>query len=388
MHGTHAQLQSHAFVGTGAVTGSAVASLADLRRPADATFTLSGTATDARLDFPAYFQGNLNGAVAVVRAAGELPQVSGDLTVSNARVPLTTFLTFNKGGNAGSQLPNVAFDRLQLRAGRDVRVQSANVDIGTTGAARLGGTLAAPTLAGDFRSTGGSLSFYRAFNIERGDVTFDPASGVIPNVNAVATTFVSNPATAIRLDVTGAVTDMNLALASDPPYSREQILGLLVGAQQFGAVRGVQSSGGSGFSASSAAQSLAMGRLTTDFTRTLLEPLSASVGNALGFSEVQITANVQSGLGVNAVKAFGKYVNAIYAQSFGYPQTQSVGLEARPDPNTGLRLSAFTAEGPTLFALQQPQPLSAGVLNVNPATSFTPIGGSNGVSFSYVRRFW
>ncbi len=248
--------------------------------------------------------------------------------------------------------------------------------------------MAAPTLAGSFRSTSGSLSFYRSFNIERGEVTFEPSGGLVPDVNAVATTFVPDPATAIRLNVTGPVNNMNLTFASDPPYSNQQILGLLVGAQQFGAVQGVQSTGGGGFSASSAAQNLALGQVSTVFTRTVLEPLSSSVGNALGFSEVQITANVQTGLGVNAVKALGKFVNAIYAQSFGYPRTQSVGLEAHPNPSTGLRLTAFTSYGPTLFAVQQPQPVAASVLNVNPATSFTPISGSNGVSFSYVRRFW
>ncbi len=386
--GTRAQLQSHALVGSGRLTASAVASLADLRHPAEAAFDLQGAATNVRLDLPAYFQGTLNGAVAIVRNSGTLPTMSGDLAISSARIPLSAFLTMNKGGTPQHGLPKVAFSGLHVTAGSDVRVQSANVDIGTTGAVRLGGTLNAPTLAGGFRSTGGTLSFYRAFNIERGEVTFDPSGGLTPDVNALATTFVPDPATAIQLRVTGPVTNMNLTLASDPPYSKQQILGLLVGAQQFGAVQGVRSTGGGGFSATSAAQTLALGQLNTAFTRTVLEPLSASVGNALGFSEVQITANVQSGIGVNAVKAFGKFVNAIYTQSFGYPRTQSVALEAHPNPTTGLRLTAFTSEGPSLFALQQPQPIGASVLNVNPATSFTPISGSNGVTFSYVRRFW
>ncbi len=386
--GTHAQLQSSASIGSGRVTASALASLADLRRPADATFTFESTATNARLDLPGYFQGNLNGKVTMVRTPGTLPAVSGDIGISNARLPLSAFLTMNKGSGTRSSMPNVALHGLQVTAGNDVRVQSANVDIGTTGGVRVGGTLAAPTLAGSFRSTSGSLSFYRAFNIERGEVTFEPSGGLVPDVNAVATTFVPDPATAIQLRVTGPVTNMNLAFSSEPPYSKQQILGLLVGAQQFGAVQGVQSTGGGGFSASSAAQSLALGQVNTVFTRTVLEPLSSSVGNALGFSEVQITANVQTGLGVNAVKAFGKFVNAIYTQSFGYPRTQSVALEAHPNPSTGLRLTAFTSDAPTLFAQQQTQPVAASVLNVNPATSFTPISASNGVSFSYVRRFW
>lgn len=388
LSGTRAQLQSRALVGGGDLTASGVVSLADLRRPADATFTINGSVANARLDLPAYFQGNLNGSVAVERTLGALPSVSGDITISKARLPLNAFLSLNRGGGTPTQLPNVAFHNLNVSAANDVRIQSANVDIGTTGAVRLGGTLESPTLDGAFRSTGGSLTFYRSFNIERGDVTFDPSGGLIPRVNAVATTFVANPATAVRLHVTGLVTDMDLALASDPPYSKEQILGLLIGAQQFGAVQGVASTGGSPFSATAAARTLALGQLNTAFTRTLLEPLSTSVGSAFGFTEVQITSDLQTGLGVNAVKAFGKYLTFIFRQTFGYPQTQSITAELNPNETIAYRLTGYTSVGPTLFALQQPvQPAAASVLNINPASSFIPNSSSNGVNFSLVRKY-
>jgi len=383
---TRAWLQSHAFVGSGLVTASAVASLADLRRPADIAFALSGRAANARLDLPRYFSGSLNGTVAVVRRLGAIPAVSGDLSVDNARIPLGAFLNQKSGGTTNPGLPNVAFDGLQVAVGQNVRVQSANVDIGATGAVRLGGTLEAPSLTGQLRSTGGSLNFYRSFNIERGDVTFAPSGGLTPDVDAIATTFVPDPATAIRLHVSGAVTNMNLALDSDPAYSKQQILGLLVGAQQFGAVQGVRSTGGGSFSAGSAARTVMLGQLNSVFTRNLLEPLSTSFGGAAG-SEVGITSDIQTGLGINATSGLGKFTRAIFSQTFGYPRTQSIALEHNPNPATGLRLSMYTSDGPSLFALQQPQPLGADVLNVNPATSFTPIGGTNGVSFSYVRRF-
>ena len=152
-------------------------------------------------------------------------------------------------------------------------------------------------------------------------------------------------------------------------------------------MQGVASTGRGSFSTTSAAQGIALGQLNTVFTRNLLEPLSASMGGAAG-TEVQITSDIQTGLGLNAVKAFGKFTHAIYGETFGYPRTQSVALEANPNPGMGLRLSAYSADGPTLFGLGQPQPAAAGVLNVNPATSFTPIGGSNGLSFSVLRRFW
>jgi autotransporter translocation and assembly factor TamB len=386
--GTQASISSHVSAGGGILTAQAVASLADLRHAADASLSLQARASNARFDIPAYFQGTVNGELTVARRAPGPPEVGGDVSIENARIPLTALLNQKSASAPSAPVPDVALKGVRIAAGSNVRVQSANVDVGATGAVTLGGTLTAPSLAGSFRSTGGSLNFYRNFNLQSGTVTFDPSSGLIPDVDAVATTFVSNPATAIRLHVTGAVTNMDLALASDPSYSREQILGLLVGAQQFGAVRGVQSTSGGNASAGAAAQSLAFGQLNTVFTRNLLEPLSASVGNALGFTEVQITSDIQSGLGVNAVKAFGKNVNAIFAQSFGYPKTQSIALEAHPDPATGLRVTAYSSEGPTLFAIQQqPQPIGIDALNLNPLTAFTPITGSNGIAFSYLRKF-
>ncbi|HVR46960.1 MAG TPA: translocation/assembly module TamB domain-containing protein [Candidatus Binatia bacterium] len=383
--GSRAQLTSHATVGGGAVSAQAAAALASLRSAKESTVSARLTASNARLDMPGYFQGVLDADVALARTAPENPAATGSVTVSNARIPLDAFLKQQTGGQ-GSGLPTVAFNNVRIAAGPNVRVQSRNVDIGAKGDITLAGTLSAPKLAGSFRSTGGSLSFYRNFNVESGIVTFDPNSGVIPDVDAVATTFVSDPPTAIRLNVTGPATHMNLALASDPSYSRQQILGMLVGAQQFGAVRGVRSSGGS-FSAGSAAANVALGQLSTVFTRTMLEPLSSSLAGTLGFNEVRITSDIQTGVGVSAVKAFGKYVNAIFAQTFGYPRTQSITLEAHPNPSTGLRATAFTAQGPTLLALQQPAPIGMDIMNLNPLTQLPPLTGTNGVTFSFQVKF-
>ena len=209
----------------------------------------------------------------------------------------------------------------------------------------------------------------------------------MPDVDAVATTYVSDPPTAIRLHATGPATDMNLALGSDPSYDRRQILGLLVGAQQFGAVQGVNGSGGSAFSAGAAAQQVAFNEVNTAFTRTMLEPLSTSVASALGFTSVQITSNVQTGVGLNATKAFGKNVTATYSQTIGYPRVQAISLEAHPNPATGVRLNWYTASGPTLFGVQQPQALGTDVLNLNRLTLLPPLTGTNGIDLNYVRRY-
>jgi autotransporter translocation and assembly factor TamB len=388
LHGSHAQLQSRGTVGGGLLTANATATLADLRRPAEFAFAMEAKAQNARLDLPAYFQGNLNGSVTVARTRATPPQVSGSVAVSNARIPLNAFLNLKGGGQGGPALPNVAFTNLSISAGPNVRVQSANVDIGAAGNATLRGTLRAPTLAGSFASTGGTLSFYRTFNLESGNVTFDAASGLIPDIDAAAATYVADPPTAVRLHVTGPATSMNLALTSDPSYSREQILGLLVGAQQFGAVRGVRTTANQSFSAGSAVANVGLGQLNTLFTRNLLEPLSSSVASALGFTTVAITTDIQTGLGISAGKALGKNVRAIYSQTFGYPKTQAVTFEAYPNSASGARFTWYTSTGPTLFALQGPQSVGMDVLNLNPYTQLPPATGNNGISLSYQRKFW
>ncbi|MBV8499714.1 MAG: translocation/assembly module TamB domain-containing protein [Candidatus Eremiobacteraeota bacterium] len=384
--GNRAELSSHASAGGGTLSAQGAAALASLRRASNSLVDARLTAANARLDMPGYFQGTLDANVSVASTTPTDPSVTGDVTISNARIPLDAFLKQRAAGPSPN-LSDITLRNVRIAAGPNVRLQSKNVDIGATGEVALAGTLSTPTLAGSFRSTGGSLNFYRNFDLERGTVQFDPSSGVIPDVDAVATTFVSDPPTAVRLHVTGPATNMNLALASEPSYSREQILGLLVGAQTFGAVRGVRSTGGQGFSAGAAASNVAFGQLNTLFTRNLLEPLSSSLAGTLGFNEVRITSDIQTGVGISAVKAFGKYVSAIFAQTFGYPKTQSITLEANPNPSAGLRLTAFTAQGPTLLALQQPAPVGMDIMNLNPLTALPPLTGTNGVLFSYRVKF-
>ncbi|MGC1380844.1 MAG: translocation/assembly module TamB domain-containing protein [Candidatus Baltobacteraceae bacterium] len=382
--GTQAKLQSQATAGGGTLALQGQASVSNLRQVADSSFSLRGRSDNVRFDLPGFFRGNLDAQLAVAREYAATPLASGDVSVSNARIPPNAFLPRQGGAESRPALPNVAFRSVRIAAGNDVRLQNSNVDVGATGEVVLGGTLADPRLAGSFKSTGGTLSFYRTFNLERGEVAFAPSSGVIPDITASATTFVANPATAIRLHVTGPATSMNLKMESQPPYSQEQILGLLVGAQTFGAVQGVQSTG-TAFNPGQMAGNIALGQLNTLFTRTVLQPFSASLGGALGFTEVQLTTDIQTGLGVRAVKALGP-VNAIFAQTFGFPRTTSFTLEATPGVCSGLRLIWFTSDGPTLLALQQPQPLALDVVTLRPVTTFVPNVAQNGVALSYLRK--
>lgn len=377
-------------VGDGSVVATGAASVPSIRDLQRVALTARVTARDATLDLPQYYNGRIDGSVAIAKVPGGPLTLGGTTTLSSARIPLNAFLGASSK-NATKRAPlNVAFDGLTIAAGNDVRVQSSNVDVGAQGSLTLNGTLAQLAPSGSFLSTGGTISFYRTFTVERASVAFSSQGGIVPDVNAVATTYVPDPSTEIRLHVTGPATNMNLGLASQPGYDRAQILGLLVGAQQFGAVQGVAATGGGGFSATGAVTSLAAGQLNTLFTRNLLEPLSGALQSTLGFANVQLTSNLAQGqYGASVVKAFGHSLHAIFAQSFGYPQRSSFTLEANPNAGTSIRADLYSQPDISLFPLSRPpSQLPTGETGAAELMLLQPMSGTNGVDLQYVRRFW
>ena len=140
-----------------------------------------------------------------------------------------------------------------------------------------------------------------------------------------------------------------------------------------------------------AAANLARAQVNTVFTRQLLQPLSASLGSSLGFTDLQITNDLQTGLGLNAAKAFGKNLTATFNETFGNPKTQAVGLEAHPSIAPGIRMRMYSTSGPSLVGIagahQQPAVAGLDALNLNPMTAIAAGSGTNGVDFSWVHKF-
>lgn len=382
--GTTISLQNaHAKAGGGTIGAQAKIELPNLRDPSRATVAFEATASDAVLDLPQYFKGRVNGNVTVTRTPGTTPVVGGQVAFDKTRVPLTAVFNPNSAKSSGpSTMPDVALN-LGVTVGSDVRVQSSSVDIGAQGNLHVGGTLSSPALKGKMDSTGGSLNFYRDFLLQSGTLTFSPEDGVVPDIHAVATTQVPDPPTYVTLTVTGLATGLNVALASDPGYSREQILGLLVGAQSLGAVSGLATTGSA--PQSNLVQSVAAGELGNLLTRNLLEPFSAQLGNSIGLQSLGIAYNAgQGGLGLNASKRLFADVNAVYAQTFNYPQRQSIGVRITPNRSTAVQLTFFTQPGSGQFINAPTSLLSSNVA----VSSSEPENGTNGYSFTIQRRFW
>jgi hypothetical protein len=215
-------------------------------------------------------------------------------------------------------------------------------------------------------------------------VTFEADNGVIPYVDATATTTVSDPQTDVTLHVTGEATHLNVDLESDPNYSREQILGLLVGVQALGAVSGVAAANGG--AQQNPFQALASGELGNLLTQNILEPFSSQLGGAVGLENLAINYTPGGGgLGIGAQKKIFKNVNAVFAQSFNYPQRESIGLIASPNDATALQLSFFSQPESNRFDTFQ------GAYNLQSTnqslTSVQPATGSNGFALSIQRKF-
>jgi autotransporter translocation and assembly factor TamB len=252
----------------------------------------------------------------------------------------------------------------------------------------VGGTLAAPTLDGSLSSTDGSLSFYRTFTLQRGTVAFSPADGIIPNVDATATTSISNPTTDILLQITGPATSLNLQLSSNPSYNREQILGLLLNAQAFGAVSGVQTAQNSGSGIS--ATNIAGGYLSGEFTQALLEPLGSQLGSSLGLSNLALGYDYGSGFSAGASHTLSKNLSATFHQTFGIDQRQIIGLNYALRDQAGLQFALFNAGN------QSPNLITTGTFlgNQDPFTpanyalqAFQPPPGVAGYVLTYQRKY-
>jgi len=374
----------HADMGGGAIDGSGTATVGDLRAPERSlAFDLDARAKNVGLDVPKLLRAKMDGAVRLSRANGAPMRIGGDLAFTHARLSVLALVP--KGGAKGGAPPfPIAFD-LTVAAPSDDRLQGPNIDVGATGRAVLGGTLAAPTLAGHFRSTDGSLSFYRTFVLQSASVAFDPSDGIIPFVDATATTHVPDPSTDVLLHAYGPATGLTLDLASRPEYDKSQIVGLLVNAQALGAVSGVaQTSPSSG----GGLQNAALGFASSQFTSTIFKPFNSSIGNALGFQTFAFSPDLTGGFTASATRRLGEHVTASFADEQTQDgQRQSVGISGNFSDDTSVQLTLYGG-GQTVrplgaippFALSQPSNLELEAL--------VPPQGSNGFIFSFVRKFW
>jgi len=419
----------HAAAGGGTVDASGEATLPNLIHPSvDAAYRVDAHAAGLHLDSPEFGSGTVDGNLSVRHVPAGLPALSGRVALSDATIPFSALLLAAGSTSAGGGLnsaapapaPRLASDAtlaLDLSAGRNVRVRSANVDIGARGDLEITGTRSAPQLTGVFTSTGGTLTYFNTvFRLVDGTVTFQPDLGVIPTLDARASTHVINPdpntvrnssGTAdISLTVTGPVTNLSIALTSDPAYERQQILGLLLNAPALGAKNlfgdtpGMPTLYGSnattqlapGVAASrnasgelSVAQE-AFGVANAQFTRTLLAPFETTVASAVGLTNLNVNVDYTGNVGLTARKILGKNVDAIYGTTFGYPYRQTFGFDVKASDATAGQVTVFQTLGAAGLNSLTPNTY---LYTTNPRLQASqPTAGTAGFSLSLQRLFW
>jgi autotransporter translocation and assembly factor TamB len=408
----------HAEAGGGALDATGNAKLPDLVHPGlDSNYALHGTAKALRLDLPAFGRGQIDGKLDLTHTPGAAPALALTAALKDATIPFAALLLAGGTQSAGPTLqiqplqaptgfPNVAL-AVDLSAGDNVRVRSGNVDIGARGSLAVTGTTGAPVLSGQFNSTGGTLTYFNTvFRVQSGTVSFRPDLGVIPALNAVATTHVINPdpntirnpggSADIKIEVSGQVDNLNIQLSSDPTYDRQQILGLLLSAPAIGATNlfdpqtpgqpptTVGSTGRT--SVSTTVGQEAFGIVNAQFTRNLLAPIETAFGGALGLSNFAVNVGYTGGVGLSARKILGKNVDLIYATSFAYPYRQTFGFDIKPNASTAAQVTVFQSVGAYSLG-SYATPLNSLLSNNQRATAAQPSNGSIGFSLSFQRLF-
>ncbi|MGB8267873.1 MAG: translocation/assembly module TamB domain-containing protein, partial [Candidatus Velthaea sp.] len=405
----------HADVGSGAVDGRGQLDLPFAQTPAMGYAVLL-RAKAAQLDFPAYGRGQVDGDLRLASGA-TYPNVSGDVTLSNAVIPFAALYRSAGSGGAANGPPLDLGLSIHANAGKNVRVRSAILDIGATGSVTLTGTLTAPRLAGTFTSTGGTFSTYNhAFRVQRGSVTFDPADGVVPTIDLVASSRVYDPdpdptrniagSANITVTVTGPADAFKVSYESVPAYSETQIAGLLLdlpailGAVNFntgpaGTLRGVP--GVTNVLLPPGVSPEQTGTITANqeifsfvnsaLTQHALGPVESIFQRIFGLSDLSLSVDYGGGLGVAARRQLGQrdfylVVNA----TLSYPQRNSFGLELRPDPFTAASLTVYQQNGVAYLITNQTESQS-GFFGTSRHIGVQPIGNRSGIDLTITRRY-
>jgi len=413
----------HAAGGGGTLDGNGSVRFVNLVHPsADAAYGFQGRLAHFGLDSPEFGSGQIDGSVSLTHVPRALPQLSGDLALSDATIPFSALLLAAGAGGGGGfeaspaiapgpQLPGgIALDLL-LGADRNVRVRSANIDIGARGSLQVSGTTTAPVLLGGFDSTGGTLAYFNTvFRIIDGNVKFEPDLGVVPYLQMRAVTHVLNPdpntvrnvtgSADVSLEVHGPATNLAIDLSSDPQYDRQQILGLLLNAPALGASNLFGTTGQPTLYGSTTAlpggvvanrttgefsvAQEAFGIANAQFTRTLLAPIESSFAQAVGLTNVAVNVDYLGNVGLTARKVLGKKLNAIYGTTFGYPYRQTFGFEFKPNDSTAAQVTVFETLGAYGLSSLTPYYLNSTSLKVQAAE---PEQGTAGFSLSLQRLF-
>ena len=386
-------------------------------------FVTEVTADAAKFDFPAFGRGILDGRVLLSGTGGD-SQLSGDVSVRNAVIPVSAVYGSEAAPNsersAGFRLDPTL--NLHVAAGNDVRVRNAIVDVGVEGGADVTGSVRTPLLSGGFNASDGTISSYNhTFRIVNATVSFNPADGTTPTIDARAISRVSNPdpdpsrnisgSANVIVTVSGTADSNNLQVtySSDPAYSQEQIVGLLLDVPALLRAVNFNLNAGSGasllrgapgetnvllppgvtpqqVSAISFNQEV-FSLLNGQLTQRALGPLERAADKILGLSDIEFTVDYGGGIGYSLRRQLGKRdFYTFLSQTVTYPERVNLGFELVPKPYETVNFSYYAQNGVTSLITNQ-TPAEGFLSSTRRLTSVQPLGNRSGVSLNFNRRF-
>jgi len=245
------------------------------------------------IDLPGYFRGKINGNINL-ETTNSKHVLYGKLVPSSATVFIPNRLLKKSPEMSAFIMPAFLKDflfNIELDLEKQVWLQFSGSNIMTIGSLTLGGTPDNLGLAGEVKLLRGVFNlpfFERPFSLYRGTAYFYKGNGFLPYLDSVeGETRVSG--VDIYISFTGYLdkgsNGYNLDMFSNPPYTRDQIMSLLV--------TGVAGNVMEPFNNSMNNQ--AMPSVLNIVQTTLAPSLTQSLGRALLLSELSVTQSSVSG---------------------------------------------------------------------------------------------
>lgn len=335
-------------------------------------------AVNLPLDAPNWVSGTVNGDLGLTQS-GSTPLLAGTLTLRDGTIPvsaiyqLATTLGDTSGPPPTSNIPGVPellpghtiaygggvyppgdhlltpaalstpaptfFDlpslNMQLATdARNMRVHGGPVDLTTDGTLAIGGSVRDPQLTGEFTTKRGTIGAYGVtFRVERGVLSFEPDQGVLPSLDATASTVVNGDR--VTLDISGRVDHLSTVISSSSGQTPEQILAGIVGGSDIGALTG----GVTQQTLSVGAQRL----LSAELSRSILSPFSTALAQSLNIEEVSLEFNQLGQIVVEVRKFVSPTVAVIYGSTTTQPVTQYYGASYSVRDYAALEFTSTTA---------------------------------------------
>jgi autotransporter translocation and assembly factor TamB len=327
-------------------------------------FAMRASMNNAQFDVPNLVKGALTGQLSLTKS-GRVPYLSGDVSLNKTSIPFAAILALASGGGtaeprtgvdipgvpkplpgrfvgyAGSiygssdlklvtqepahrrtnhgLLPHKVDLGLNVRAGNDVGLTGA-ISAQGTGTLAVGGSTRAPKVAGTLTAVRGRAGFLNTrFDLNYGTVTFDPADGLLPTLDAEATT--STDTADITVTISGRVDQLHTDFSSNPEMPSDAIVASILHIPQINSAlassHGVEQS-----QFGVAPQDVVTGAIAGQ----VLGALNTGLEQVLNLGEVNLQMDPSGQPELEVRKQFGPHAYTIYKSTFSVPPAQVFGV--------------------------------------------------------------